>query len=154
MGPYDVDLVRRASETRPRRMVEYWAHVQAYMPVDLWPVMRHRMTRLDQTYPLQRPAIAMPRNANAKEALRVDQAAVKVMRLAGFGHLRPRLAAGEHQQPATWRGSRKMRRQAERRLGAGHCRVEHPSAEHSRVHAARRGRATLMPAKIAMAPMN
>jgi uncharacterized protein YcaQ len=43
MGPYDVDLVRRASETRPRRMVEYWAHVQALMPVDLWPVMRHRM---------------------------------------------------------------------------------------------------------------
>jgi uncharacterized protein len=45
MGPYDVDLVRRASETRPRRMVEYWAHVQALMPVDLWPVMRHRMAR-------------------------------------------------------------------------------------------------------------
>ncbi len=43
MGPYDVDLVRRASEQRPRRMVEYWAHVQAFMPVDLWPVMRHRM---------------------------------------------------------------------------------------------------------------
>ena len=45
MGPYDVDLVRRASEARPRRMVEYWAHVQALMPVDLWPVMRHRMAR-------------------------------------------------------------------------------------------------------------
>jgi uncharacterized protein YcaQ len=45
MGPYDVDLVRRASEGRPRRMVEYWAHVQAFMPVDLWPVMQHRMTR-------------------------------------------------------------------------------------------------------------
>jgi uncharacterized protein YcaQ len=43
IGPYDVDLVRRASEGRPRRMVEYWAHVQAFMPVDLWPVMRHRM---------------------------------------------------------------------------------------------------------------
>jgi uncharacterized protein YcaQ len=43
MGPYDVDLVRRASESRPRRMVEYWAHVQAFMPVDLWPLMRHRM---------------------------------------------------------------------------------------------------------------
>jgi uncharacterized protein YcaQ len=43
MGDYDVDLVRRASERSPRRMVEYWAHVQAYMPVDLWPVMRHRM---------------------------------------------------------------------------------------------------------------
>jgi uncharacterized protein YcaQ len=24
-------------------MVEYWAHVQAFMPVDLWPVMKHRM---------------------------------------------------------------------------------------------------------------
>ena len=45
MGPYDVDLVRRASEGRPRRMVEYWAHVQAFMPVELWPVMRHRMAR-------------------------------------------------------------------------------------------------------------
>jgi uncharacterized protein YcaQ len=43
MGPYDVDLVRRASESSPRRLVEYWAHVQALMPVELWPVMRHRM---------------------------------------------------------------------------------------------------------------
>jgi uncharacterized protein YcaQ len=43
MGPYDQSLLRRASERRPRRMVEYWAHVQAFMPVELWPVMRHRM---------------------------------------------------------------------------------------------------------------
>jgi uncharacterized protein YcaQ len=43
MGPYDVELLRRASETKPRRMVEYWAHVQAFMPVELWPVMQHRM---------------------------------------------------------------------------------------------------------------
>jgi uncharacterized protein YcaQ len=43
MGPYDVELLRRAAEGRPRRIVEYWAHVQAYMPVELWPVMRHRM---------------------------------------------------------------------------------------------------------------
>jgi uncharacterized protein len=43
VGPYDVDLLRRASEVRPRRVVEYWAHVQAFMPVDLWPHMRHRM---------------------------------------------------------------------------------------------------------------
>ena len=28
---------------KPRRLVEYWAHVQALMPVELWPVMRHRM---------------------------------------------------------------------------------------------------------------
>ena len=43
MGPYDVDLLRRAAEGRPRRVVEYWAHVQAFMPVELWPVMRFRM---------------------------------------------------------------------------------------------------------------
>jgi uncharacterized protein len=45
MGPYDVDLLRRANEAKPRRVVEYWAHVQALMPVELWPVMRHRMAR-------------------------------------------------------------------------------------------------------------
>ncbi|HTW17897.1 MAG TPA: crosslink repair DNA glycosylase YcaQ family protein [Nocardioides sp.] len=43
MGPYDVELLRRASERRPRRLVEYWAHVQAFMPVELWPHMQHRM---------------------------------------------------------------------------------------------------------------
>jgi uncharacterized protein YcaQ len=43
MGPYDMELLRRAAEDSPRRMVEYWAHVQAFMPVDLWPVMQHRM---------------------------------------------------------------------------------------------------------------
>ena len=43
MGPYDIDLLRRAAEKRPRRVVEYWAHVAAYMPVELWPVMQHRM---------------------------------------------------------------------------------------------------------------
>ena len=45
MGPYDIDLLRRASEQKPRRIVEYWAHVAAFMPVDLWPHMRHRMDR-------------------------------------------------------------------------------------------------------------
>lgn len=43
MGGYDTELLRRAAERRPRRIVEYWAHVQAYMPVELWPLMRHRM---------------------------------------------------------------------------------------------------------------
>jgi uncharacterized protein YcaQ len=43
MGSYDVEMLKRASEKKPRRMVEYWAHVQAFMPVDLWPVMQHRM---------------------------------------------------------------------------------------------------------------
>ncbi|MDO7867467.1 winged helix-turn-helix domain-containing protein [Nocardioides jiangxiensis] len=45
MGPYDTDLLRRAAEERPRRLVEYWAHEAAYMPVDLWPFMQHRMAR-------------------------------------------------------------------------------------------------------------
>lgn len=43
IGAYDPDLLHRAAERRPRRLVEYWAHVQALMPVDLWPVMQHRM---------------------------------------------------------------------------------------------------------------
>ena len=43
MGPYDTGLLARASERAPRRMVEYWAHVAAFMPVDLWPYMQHRM---------------------------------------------------------------------------------------------------------------
>src|ERR687889_2385425 len=43
MGPYDTRLLHRAAERSPRRVVEYWAHVQAFMPVDLWPVMQHRM---------------------------------------------------------------------------------------------------------------
>jgi uncharacterized protein YcaQ len=44
MGPYDVDLLRRAASGRQRRrLVEYWAHMQSYMPVELWPVMAHRM---------------------------------------------------------------------------------------------------------------
>ncbi|MFT3872754.1 MAG: crosslink repair DNA glycosylase YcaQ family protein [Nocardioides sp.] len=43
MGPYDVGLLTRAAERRPRRLVEYWAHVQALMPVELWPLMQHRM---------------------------------------------------------------------------------------------------------------
>ena len=43
MGPYDTDLLRRAAEHRPRRLVEYWAHVASLMPVELWPYMRHRM---------------------------------------------------------------------------------------------------------------
>lgn len=45
MGPYDEQLLHRAAERNPRRLVEYWAHVQAFMPVDLWPFMQHRMEK-------------------------------------------------------------------------------------------------------------
>jgi len=43
MGPYDTALLDRASGRAPRRLVEYWAHVASFMPVDLWPHMQHRM---------------------------------------------------------------------------------------------------------------
>lgn len=44
MGPYDTGILHRAgSGQRDRRMVEYWAHVQAFMPVELWPYMQWRM---------------------------------------------------------------------------------------------------------------
>lgn len=44
MGAYDTDLLRRASTGREqRRLIEYWAHVQALMPVELWPHLQHRM---------------------------------------------------------------------------------------------------------------
>ena len=43
MGAYDTALLQRAAEQAPRRIVEYWAHVAAFMPVELWPVMQHRM---------------------------------------------------------------------------------------------------------------
>jgi uncharacterized protein YcaQ len=43
MGPYDTELLDRASGRAPRKLVEYWAHVAAFMPVDLWPHMQHRM---------------------------------------------------------------------------------------------------------------
>ena len=43
MGPYDASLLSRAVEAKPRRLVEYWAHMQAMMPVELWPQMQHRM---------------------------------------------------------------------------------------------------------------
>jgi len=45
IGPYDPALLDRAAGRSPRRLVEYWAHMAAFMPVELWPFMRHRMAR-------------------------------------------------------------------------------------------------------------
>ncbi len=42
-GPYDVELLARAAERRPRRVFEYWAHVATYVDIGLFPAMRHRM---------------------------------------------------------------------------------------------------------------
>lgn len=43
MGPYDIDLLHRASGRAPRAVFEYWAHVATFVDVDLWPAMQHRM---------------------------------------------------------------------------------------------------------------
>jgi uncharacterized protein YcaQ len=82
MGPYDVGLLHRAAERRPRRIVEYWAHVQAYMPVDLWPVMQHRMAAyrqkrgkwglLEDKPELERNLIAEVRDRGASTARDLD----------------------------------------------------------------------------------
>ena len=51
-GPYDTGLLDRASGRSPRRLVEYWAHVASFIPVDLWPFMTHRMRRYaDEGHP-------------------------------------------------------------------------------------------------------
>jgi uncharacterized protein len=82
MGPYDEDLLRRASQGKPRRLIEYWAHVQALMPVDLWPVMRHRMDhyrtlrgkwfRLDDNPTLESSLLAELRERGASTARDLD----------------------------------------------------------------------------------
>ena len=82
IGPYDVELLRRAAERRPRRIVEYWAHVQAYMPVDLWPVMRHRMAAyrrkrgkwgiVAENDPLEQNLLAEVRDRGASTARDLD----------------------------------------------------------------------------------
>ncbi len=43
LGPYDVEILHRAAGRAPRILFEYWAHEAAFVDVDLWPAMRHRM---------------------------------------------------------------------------------------------------------------
>lgn len=52
MGPYDLDLLTRASSGPParRRLVEYWGHEAAFQPVATMPLMRHRMERWRERY--------------------------------------------------------------------------------------------------------
>ncbi|WP_308189719.1 DNA glycosylase AlkZ-like family protein [Nocardioides sp. cx-169] len=83
MGPYDTGLLRRAAERRPRRVVEYWAHVQALMPVELWPHMRFRMEKyrarrgkwaiLDEDPALEASLLAEIRTRGAATARDLDE---------------------------------------------------------------------------------
>jgi uncharacterized protein YcaQ len=43
LGPYDRELLHRASGRAPRRLFEYWAHEAALVDVRLWPALRFRM---------------------------------------------------------------------------------------------------------------
>jgi len=43
LGPYPADLLDRMAWSSSREWVEYWAHMAALIPVEDWPLFRHRM---------------------------------------------------------------------------------------------------------------
>ena len=47
LGPYEKELLDRASHRAPRRLFEYWGHEASLVPVELEPLLRWRMARAE-----------------------------------------------------------------------------------------------------------
>ena len=62
LGPYDRELVARATGKAPRRLVEYWAHVASIIPATTHPLLRWRMDRwrAEAWGSMQRIAVEQP----------------------------------------------------------------------------------------------
>jgi uncharacterized protein YcaQ len=71
LGPYDLELLERATARRPRRLVEYWAHEASFVPPETHRLLRWRMARIhDEGWGMIRRA------ENAPETLDLVRATV------------------------------------------------------------------------------